>query len=100
MLEHKVVNLRVGDFLREKLTDRSLSSGLKNPIPEIIWGRWEDEEEDSYSIGFHERDELPTNDPIRIIEADGIDFLIIQDRICKELEGKTLDIVNGKLSLF
>ncbi|MDJ0951256.1 MAG: hypothetical protein QNJ94_20280 [Alphaproteobacteria bacterium] len=50
-------------------------------------------------IGFYERDELPLNEPVRIIEAGGVEFLIIQDHICDELEGGTLDFVDGRLTL-
>lgn len=100
MLEKRIVDVTIGKQLRKKLAELAASSGLSNPIPGLTWGKWDDEDEESYFIGFYEKKELPTKDPIRIIEADGIELLIIQDWICEELEGKTLDIVNRKLTLF
>jgi hypothetical protein len=43
-------------------------SGLRNPIAGLTWGRCEElDEVNSYSFGLYERDELPAEDPIRII---------------------------------
>lgn len=99
MLPKRVVNLKVGTSLKEMLDQRQLACGLQNPIPAILWGREDSQKEESLVIGFYERDELPEQDPIRIIEADGIEFLVIQDWICDALDGKSLDIVDGKLTV-
>jgi hypothetical protein len=74
-------------------------SGLQSPLPAILWGRADNEEADSFQIGFYEREELPTSDPVRLVEADGVDFLVIQDWICDELEGKVIDVIDGKLTV-
>ena len=99
MLERKVLNLGVSDCLKRKLRERAARSGLTDPLPGILWGKWDDEVEEGYSIGFYERGEIPSDDPIRIVEADGIEFLITQDWICNELDGKVLDLdmVSGEL---
>lgn len=67
MLERKAINVTIVHALREKLRECAASSGLRNPIPELMWGRWENEDRESYFIGFHEKDELPQDEPIRII---------------------------------
>lgn len=99
MLEKKVLSLKISDSLKEKLAMRSKGSGLRCPIPSLSTGRWDDDDIDRVMIGFYERDRLPCNDPIRLVEADGIEFVVIQDWLCDELEGKILDVVNGELTL-
>lgn len=100
MLEKRIINLEIGKDLRDRLQYRMQQSDLKEPVPSISWGKWDDEKEERFMIGFYERSRLPVWDPVRLIEADGIEFLIIQDWICDELEGKKLDIVDGELSVF
>ena len=99
MLKKRRLNLRIGARLRTILEERALASGLAKPLPGILWGKWDDEKDEYYSIGFYEGGDLPVNDPIRIIEADGIEFLITQDWICEDLEGKLLDLIQGKLAV-
>ena len=99
MLEKKSINLRIGAKLKKVLAEDLSSSELDDPLPGILWGQWDTETNEHYVIGMYERDELPVDDPVRIIEADGIEFLITQDWICDDLEGKCLDIVNGQLSV-
>lgn len=99
MLPPKTLNLRIGDRLRSVLEAKALSSGLVSPMPAILWGKWDDEGEEHYSIGFYDRDNLPISDPVRIVEAGGLQFLILQDWICEAVHGKELDVVDGKLTL-
>jgi hypothetical protein len=97
MLEKKFLNLKIGLALQEALQKKCVESGLSDPLPGIIWGRWDDENIDTYSIGIYERSNLPYDDPVRIVDANGIEILIIQDWVCDDLTGKVLDISNGKL---
>ena len=99
MLERRVINLRIGDTLRQVLFQRSSASRLEEPVPGILWGKWDGEQHECYSIGFYERKDLPIDDPIRIVEADGIEFVITQDWICDGLSGRTLDITAGVLTV-
>lgn len=99
MLAKRLLNIKIGDRFRRALEEGSSASGLTDPLPGLLWGKWDDETQEYYSIGFFERSEIPTEDPIRIVEADGIEFLITQDWICEDLEGKGLDIVDGQLSV-
>lgn len=99
MLERKVVNLRLSDRLREELRQRIAASSLSNPLPGILLGKEESQSYESLVIGLYEREKIPKEDPIRLIEADGIEFLVIQDWLCDEFEGKLLDEVDGKLRL-
>lgn len=97
MLTRRKLSLRLSDALKQKLLVWNQESGLQNPIPSISEGTWDENPTVRLIIGYYEKDLLPTNDPIRIIEADGIEFVIIQDWLCDTLDGKTLDIVSGKL---
>jgi hypothetical protein len=99
MLEKKTINLKIGENLRKRLQERAHDSGLQNPVPCISWGKWSDEKEERFMIGFNERTRLPIKDPIRFIECDGIEFLIIQDWICEKLDGKKLDFFDGKVAV-
>jgi len=101
MLEKRTINVAVGKAARNMLSKWIEQSGLRNPIAGLIWGRCEElDEVNSYSFGLYERGELPVDDPIRIIEADGIELVVVQGWVCDELEGKTLDVVNGKVVLY
>ena len=100
MLKKIMVNLKFSKELKEKLLSELRESDLENPISGIDWGRWNSEKNNHYIVGgLYERDKLPIDDPIRIIEADGIEFVIIQDWLCQELEGKYLSIKNGKIDV-
>jgi len=98
MLKKLKVNFKLSRKLKEKLLQELAETDLKNPISGIDWGRWNSEKNDHYIVGgLYERDKLPMDDPIRIIEADGMEFVIIQDWLCQELDGKYLSIKNGQL---
>jgi hypothetical protein len=97
MLEKKSLNLRIGPALKEALRKKCAESGLSSPLPGIIWGRWGDENIDTYSIGIYERSNVPCDDPVRIVDANGVEILIIQDWVCDDLEGKVLHLIDGKL---
>ena len=99
MLEKKVVKLKISNRLREGLRRRIATSSLLNPLPGILLGKKESHSHESLVIGLYERDRIPQEDPIRIIEADGIEFLVIQDWLCDEFEGKLLDEVDGEIRL-
>jgi hypothetical protein len=99
MLEPQVLDLKVSLRVKEMLELRGAASGLTDPLPAIIWGKWNDETDEDYSIGFYERERLPADDPIRIVTADGVDFLILQEWICDELKGKVLDMIDGRLAV-
>ncbi len=97
MLETKCLNLKITDRLKKEIENRAVATGLSEPLPGINWGKWDDEKEDYYSIDFYDRRRLPVEDPVRIIVADGVEFLIIQDWICDDLEGKQFDVIDGRL---
>jgi hypothetical protein len=100
MLGKRSINLQVGATLRGVIADRARNSGLRNPIPEIFWGRWTDEEDEAYFLGFHDRSRLPVDDPVFIIDANGLEFLLIQTDLYARLEGKTIDIVDNVITVY
>jgi hypothetical protein len=99
MLTKKVVSLRISGRLREGLQRRIAASNLSDPLPSVLLGKEVSNTFESLVIGLFERDGIPKDDPIRLIEVDGIEFLVTQDWLCDEFEGKLLDEVDGKIRL-
>ena len=97
MLEKRVLNTQIGDRLRTIIAHHARASDLKQPVPSLVLGRSENEPEERLGLGFYERCDIPQGEPIRLVEADGIEFLIIQDWLCDELDGKLVDFLDGKL---
>lgn len=74
------------------LTQRISSSSLGSPVPGIIWGRWEGEEQDHWLIEFYERADVQKKEFTGILaEASGLMFAIPQPSIANRISGKTLD---------
>lgn len=99
MLDKKTLNTKISDAMKDIIADRQAKSGLTDPVPNISFGRWRDELEEYYALAMYERSRIPINEDIRYIDIDGIEFLIIQDWLCKELDGKLIDVVNGRLTI-
>ena len=97
MLPKINTNIQMSSNLKETVTRECDESGLNSPLPSILWGNDGGNSEEYFMLGLYERNLVPSDEPIRIIEIEGMEFLIIQDWICDELEGKILDIENGKL---
>ena len=62
MLAWKVLDVQISDCLKQKLNERAVASGLSDSLPGILWGKWDDEVNEYYFIGFHERAEIPTGE--------------------------------------
>lgn len=99
MLEKKILNTQISDDIKNIIIDRQSKSGLSDPVPSIIWGRCWNVDEDNYFLSLNERDPMPASDTIRVVEIDGIEFLITQDWLCEDLEGKLIDVINGQLTV-
>ncbi len=85
--------------MRSVIADRLKKSNLQEPVPSILLSYVDNEEDESPFLGIYEREQIPTNDPIRYVDIDGIEFLLIQDWLCEDLDGKIIDVVNGRLTI-
>ena len=92
MLQKKTIRCQLSPAFKDRIKEHVGSSDLSIPVPSISWGKWEDETDEHFFLGYYERSQLPEQDPIRFVEIDDIEFIIIQDWICDKLEGKRLDI--------
>ena len=90
---------QIGIRLKEVLEQRRQKCGLKNPVPGILLGTSDDDAEERYMLGFYERDELPIHDPVTLVQFGDIDLLIPQSEVLDELEGKVLEIIDGRLAI-
>jgi hypothetical protein len=100
MLPKRKIDLEISSALEEAVKARLDESGLKNPIAGIDWGRWDDEKEDYLIVGsVYDRDLLPMEEPIQIIDVHGIEFVVVQDWLCEMLEGKRLEVANDKVTI-
>lgn len=99
MHDKKILNTQISDAMKNIIFNRKSECELSDPIPSIIWGRCWNEDEENYYLNLYERKQIPISDPIRFVDIDGIEFLIIQDWLCEDFEGKIIDIVEGQLTV-
>jgi hypothetical protein len=85
----KVTDVALGE-IRHKLAD----SVLENPVPGLVWGKWDNEETDTWHIGFYELKNATLG---KFLEASGITFYLLQYWMAEELEGKVVDIRDKKI---
>ncbi len=73
--------------------------GLKNPLPGLLWGCDSDDRRERLYLGMYEKSKFTDEVPFIFINADGQEFLIFQEWLCEMLDGKELEIVEGRLSV-
>lgn len=93
------LDTKISDLVRSTIYDRKENSGLNDPVPHLCLGHWNDEKEESYALGMYERHLIPDDNEGKFIIMDGIEFYIIQERLCVELNNKKIDVVNGYLAV-
>lgn len=89
--------VRISDEIKEKIMTRSTRSGLRNPIAGIVEGQWSDENELALYLGFYERDEIPKEDEIEIVDAGGMELLITQRHVLNRLLDGVLTLDDGRI---
>ena len=90
------LRLRFSKRFKEYLTKQKKRNSLGNPIPAIMfWSSDGDEEE--LELAFYDKDNLPSMDSFRRFESDGIEYLVPQPQIHDDLDGRVLDIKDGKI---
>ena len=89
--------VRITKELFRKIQTRSAASGLLDPVAAIIEGHWEGDCQISYHLAFYEREQIPKNEPVEIVSADGIELLIVQSEVLAKLATGKLRLRDGAI---
>ncbi|HEX7028796.1 MAG TPA: hypothetical protein VF268_16260 [Gammaproteobacteria bacterium] len=95
-IQHLDIDLVLSKEAKNLILDRMSKCGLESPVAGLIWGKWEHEEDQHWSIGFYEKAKVIDG---WIFEASGVPFYTYQDFMFGELDKKLLDIVEGVIVL-
>ena len=90
------LRLRFSERFKEHLNKLKASSSLGSPIPAIMFGS-SDGREEELKLAFYDKDDLPSLDMFHVFEIDGIEYLVPQSQIHDDLDGRVLDIKDGKI---
>ena len=85
------VNLRFTARAIEYISDLMRKSELEQPILGISWGRWHDETEFRWIIGFYDRAKISSDWAGWLGVTPTLEFLCIHPSILRELDGAILD---------
>nr|BAJ06853.1 hypothetical protein [uncultured bacterium] len=96
MLGRRNICLELSPRVKEWLDGFIENSDLDDPIPGIIYGRWDDEAESHWTIGLYERADLPKID-MWLCNGDGWEFLFEDCDNIEVIENKTASFVEGRL---
>lgn len=89
-------NLGFSDRLKQHIVDLGKESHIKRPIPAIVLASFEGRKEEIV-LALYDKDKVPAIDIFKVFESEGIEFLIPQTQIHEFLNGRVLDIGDGKL---
>jgi hypothetical protein len=70
-------------------------SGTPNATAGILWGKWQDERTEHWSIGLYDRKTAEG----WLVRSPDLEFIVIQDFIVERLDGKTLDIDGHQITI-
>lgn len=92
-----VLTTRLSSWLNEYIS----SSGLDDPIPELTFAYMEGDEKPRLTIlGLFERDRLPLGEGRGMVQIGDVEFFYKHPDIPNQLEGKSIDIENGKIVVY
>ena len=94
MVEKKRAWFILSERAFKAVADEIENSQLRDPVPSLLWGRWNDESKERLVLGFFERENVQIG---WLMEANGLEFYTHQDQVLWMLQGRTLDYENGKL---
>ena len=94
----KELRLRIGPALKWAILQRT-AADPSDPMPGITSAISDNEEGKHLALAFYDRERLPSDEAVMLIEAEGLELLITEEWICDMLNGKQLDIVRGKLTV-
>lgn len=82
---------------RAKLWIRRMidESKLPNATAGILWGKWERDPSDYWSIGLYDKSTAEG----WLVKSPDLEFVIVQDFLVERLDGKTLDIDGNRITV-
>lgn len=90
MFGERHLRLQLTDRARKWFDDYMSTSGLKDPIPCLQWSRVRGDSHEQLMIGLYERDRVREG---WLGIAGEFRFVVIQEWLFDQLEGKTLDAI-------
>jgi hypothetical protein len=89
----------VSDDFRRLVAAAASRSGLRDAVPGLVLCNADDPSaQRSLELGFYERDEIPSADPIFMVRVDeALEFLVIQADVVELLRGRSVGLSGGRL---
>lgn len=105
-IEYRPLRLSVSEPMRAKLHQYLAGSELDRPHLALVFGRWEDEPEDYWGIAAYDRAGIEGLKQVMdetgehfFYLVDGIKVVVFQTQQLAELEGKTLTLVDDRVTV-
>lgn len=86
-MEKLIVDLKVSANALEAIHFQKNQSKLNDPVPSLVWGRWDDAKEEGWHVCFYEREKTKVG---IFIDAGGTTFYLLQHWMANKLNGKTI----------
>ena len=90
------MRMRFSEKLKKLIHEQEKIYPIENPIVAILFTSSNGSEE-NLTLGFYDKDNLPSADEFHIFKSDGVEFLFPQKQFHDALDGRLLDITNGKI---
>lgn len=94
------VNVLLSADVRGLIKTLAMTSGLREPVPGLLWGTSSDRADASLYLGFYEKSELPSEDPVFLINTvDGTEVLVAQEELLRMLDGHKVVLIDKQLTI-
>lgn len=92
------MEIRFSKKFKEHISEQKKASQIEKPIPAIMLASLDGRKE-TLVLVFYDEENLPSMDEFCKFHCDGIEFLVPQLQIHDDLNGRILDISDGKIFL-
>lgn len=89
MFGERKVNLQLSGRAREFIERYKAVSGLRSPILGLTWGRFSEESEERWSIGFYDRKDVREG---WLGITPEFEFVVIQEWILDAVQNRVMDV--------
>lgn len=94
LMKYSRAPFELSETARLHLTSGMSRSGLQDPVIGLL----REMGASHMMVGYYEKAELPINEPVYLLrEQGGLDILIIQESLLKDLVGHRIDVRDGIL---
>ena len=90
------LSIRFSKKFKEHLNEQKKLRSIRRPIAAIMFVSLDGREEELILM-FYDKDKLPSAEEFRTFYSDGTEFLVPQEQIHDELDGRALDFRDGKI---